>query len=90
MRSDFIGGTLERTAGVILEPLDLSSEEIDEIIQEWCLCDFEVGQTTRSLAKLQRIACEFIMKREGDWEKYRQEFSRRPLHKDLYAIKAEE
>lgn len=68
---------LEEMAGTILEPLDLTDEEIDKIIEEWCSHDFEIGQVTRCLAKLQRIAFEYITKREGYWEEYKAKFSRR-------------
>jgi len=67
----------------------LSNEEINTIVEEWCSYDFEVGQTTRCLAKLQRIACEYLMKREGTWKEYRQQFSRRTLPEGI-ALKVED
>ena len=66
---------MEEMAGEILKPLDLTDEEIDKIIEEWCSYDFEIGQVTRSLTKLQRIAFEYIMKREGYWGEYKAQFS---------------
>jgi len=65
-------------AETILGPLELSDDEIDAIVEEWCSYDFEIGQVTRALAKLQRIAFEYLLKRGGNWDDYRSQFSERP------------
>jgi len=67
--------TIEEMAGVILQPLDLGDDEISAIVEEWCSFDFEEGQATRCLAKLQRIAFEYLLKRSGNWEDYLEQFS---------------
>lgn len=70
--------SIEERAGVILESLDLEDEEINQIIEEWCSYDFEVGQVTRMLTKLQRIAFEYLLKRDKLWGEYKHQFKTRP------------
>lgn len=70
--------SIEEQAGVILESLDLEDEEINQIIEEWCSYDFEVGQVARMLTKLQRIAFEYLLKRDKLWGEYKHQFKTRP------------
>lgn len=77
--------SLEDMASVILGSLELSDNEINAIIEEWCSYDFEVGQITRALAKLQRMAFEYLLKRDGGWKEYRSQFSNRDVH-DGFAL----
>lgn len=69
---------IQDQAGIILESLDLEDEEINQIIEEWCSYDFEVGQVTRCLAKLQRIAFEYLLKRDKLWGEYKHQYKTRP------------
>jgi hypothetical protein len=76
--SDRFSSEIQKQAELILEPLDLNDDEINDIVEEWCSYDFEIGQVTRCLAKLQRIAFEHLVKRSGAWKDYRGQFKDRP------------
>lgn len=80
---------LEEQAGLILESLELEDEEINQIVEEWCSYDFEVGQMTRCLTKLQRIAFEHLLKRDNLWGEYKNQFKTRP-NPDGIALPVEE
>jgi len=69
--------TIQEHAEVILGSLDLEDEEINKIVEEWCSCDFEIGQMTRCLTKLQRIAFEYLLKRDNLWGDYRRQLKNR-------------
>ena len=73
-------------AEVILGSLDLSDSEINDIVEEWCSHDIEYGQMTRMLAKLQRIAFEYILKREGLYSGYRDQKHFREMPEDWMAV----
>ena len=73
-----IDRSIQDQAELILSSLDLEDEEINIIVEEWCSYDFEVGQVTRMLAKLQRIAFEYLLKRDKLWGEYKRRFKTRP------------
>ena len=76
--SDHANRSIQHQAGLILQSLDLEDEEINKIVEEWCSYDFEVGQVTRCLAKLQRIAFEYLLKRDKLWGEYKHQIKTRP------------
>ena len=76
-------------AETILGALDLSDSEINDIVEEWCSHDIEYGQLTRMLAKLQRIAFEYILKRDGLYSGYRDQQHLREIPEDWMAVHKE-
>jgi hypothetical protein len=76
-------------AEVILGAMDLSDAEINDIVEEWCSCDIEYGQVTRMLAKLQRIAFEYILKRDGLFSDYKDQMHLRDIPEDWIAVHKE-
>jgi len=80
--------TIEHMAGIILENLPLDDDEINALVEEWNKYDFEIGQVNRMLAKLQRLAHDYLLKREGYWDEYRN--SRRVTSPIGYLFKVEE
>jgi hypothetical protein len=87
--SETFSAEIQQQAELILEPLDLSDDEVNAIVEEWCSYDFEIGQVTRCLAKLQRIAFEHKVKSDGAWKGYRNQFKNRPPSPG-YALRVEQ
>jgi hypothetical protein len=91
-RSD-LGDPIDRhiaeQAEIILGPLDLADGEINDIIEEWCSHDIEYGHVTRMLAKLQRIAFEYILRRDGLYSNYRDQKDFREIPEEWMAVHKE-
>lgn len=62
---------LAEEAELILGNFELNDDEINLLIKEWSSYEFEIGRWERCLAKLQRLAFEYVTWREGYWPEYR-------------------